>query len=593
MAKKTHSLKNNLVYFNILNKAMPGHFFFSVVLVIITTLEALLIPLLYKIVLDSLFSKGSIQELIIIVAAYFVLETVAVLYEKWYYDVRSKQVEIAVEAYIRPGIFEKCLRIDYGKFDDPDFYNTYIKGVGDIGNSIIKTYHSIISLIQNILSALALGTLIVTMDFSLIFVAIAESIIVSFIMVKSGKLTYQLNTGKVEHTRRMSYVSSLFVDKQAIRDLKVTGMKRQLTKIFNDSVEGVRDLNKRMTPKIFKIGVLTDVTRNILFCVVVASVSISIYLGRISIGGFSAMINAFMNLEFKVRQLFSSVPNLISNGLYIDNYIKFMACDEHADARRTKTDACAVGIEIRDLWFKYNETDDFVLKGLDMSIPTNANVAIVGLNGAGKSTLVKLLAGLYSPTRGDILMNVAERSDAVNGDISVFFQDPVIYATTISGNVVMDEVDDGPATQQKVREALALAGLDETVAGLPQRERNSVTKQFDSEGVVFSKGQEQKLALSRVMYSDKRILILDEPTNHMDIQSETKFNRMMFETLRDKTVITISHRLASIINADIIYLISDGKVVQQGKHKDLIRQQGLYTALYSVEASEPEEDVAC
>jgi ATP-binding cassette subfamily B protein len=228
------------------------------------------------------------------------------------------------------------------------------------------------------------------------------------------------------------------------------------------------------------------------------------------------------------------------------------------------------------------------LENIDLKIRQGEKLAIVGLNGAGKTTLIKLLLKFYEHEEGKILYNDQEYrglvEKALRRQFSIVFQDFQIYALSITENVLMRKAEND-ADLELVWKALEKVGLKEQVKALPKGLETMVTKEFDDEGVVFSGGDRQKLAIARVFASDAAVYILDEPTSSLDPYAEKAINDLIITNAGNKTIIIIAHRLSTVVDVDQIILIEHGKIIEEGNHLELLAQKGRYNELFTTQAS--------
>ena len=239
-------------------------------------------------------------------------------------------------------------------------------------------------------------------------------------------------------------------------------------------------------------------------------------------------------------------------------------------------------IRFEEVSFAYGDGPP-VLHDIHVRLGPGEVVAVVGRNGAGKTTLVKLLAGLHAPTTGTVRLPVPEA--AWRGQVAVLFQDFVRYPMTLAENVMLgasDQPDPGG-----VRRALRLAVADDLVETLPYGLDTVLSKEFDR-GVDLSGGQWQKVALARAVYAaqhGRRLLIMDEPTAHLDASVEAEFHDRVVRALSGVTIVMISHRLSTVRSADRIVLLEDGRIVEEGGHAELLAAAGPYATMFTLQAS--------
>ncbi|WP_235017685.1 ABC transporter ATP-binding protein [Thermomonospora echinospora] len=255
------------------------------------------------------------------------------------------------------------------------------------------------------------------------------------------------------------------------------------------------------------------------------------------------------------------------------------------------------GLELRDVWFRYDDDHPWVLRGVNLTIPYGKSVALIGLNGAGKSTIVKLLCRLYDPQRGSVHWDGTDlrelRIEDLRRRISTVFQDYMAYDLTAAENIAIGDIDalDEP---ERLRAAARWAGIDDTLAGLPHGYDTLLSRFFtvgpdeDPEyGVLLSGGQWQRLALARaILRTDTSdLLILDEPSSGLDPDAEHTVHEKLRAHRHGRTSLLISHRLNTIRGADHIIVLAEGRVVEQGSHDRLMKLDGEYARLFTRQAS--------
>jgi ATP-binding cassette subfamily B protein len=251
-------------------------------------------------------------------------------------------------------------------------------------------------------------------------------------------------------------------------------------------------------------------------------------------------------------------------------------------------------IELRDVWFRYTANGPWVLQGLNLTIPCGAVVGLVGINGAGKSTLVKLLCRFYEIERGQILWDGVDIRDidsrALRRRIGATFQDFMMYELTASENIGIGDtalLDD----RQRIRAAAASAGVHDALERLPRGYDTLLSRSLDyeddagSEGSALSGGQWQRVALARsLVRDDVDLLILDEPSSGLDPMAEARIHHVVMRHARGRARLLIAHRLSALREADVIVVLRDGRIVEQGTHDQLMECAGDYARMFTVQA---------
>ncbi|MEU2608432.1 ABC transporter ATP-binding protein [Streptomyces albus] len=247
-----------------------------------------------------------------------------------------------------------------------------------------------------------------------------------------------------------------------------------------------------------------------------------------------------------------------------------------------------VTIECRDVGFRYPGSDRWVLRHLDLVIPAGASTAVVGVNGAGKTTLVKLLSGLYEPTEGRVLVNGVDLRDVGHRQwqphCAALFQDWLRWGLSLRENVLLGAVDapEDPAAFDRV---VTGAGLAEVAARLPDGWDTVLGREFG--GSDLSGGQWQRVGLARALWAlhaGAGVLILDEPTSALDVHGEAGLYDTLLTAAAGRTIVLVSHRFSTVRRADHIVVLADGAIVETGDHRQLMRREGTYARMFSVQA---------
>lgn len=251
-----------------------------------------------------------------------------------------------------------------------------------------------------------------------------------------------------------------------------------------------------------------------------------------------------------------------------------------------------VGIRIEGLNFSYENTGKLIFRNLNLVIHPGEKLALVGANGAGKTTLIQLMCGLFRTQKGEIFLGnrpVSEMSRQEQYDFfSVVFQEPAIFPLTVAENIALcrrEEIED-----VRVRRCLEQTGLWKQISAHEKGLDAPMTRLYHDDGIVLSGGQQQMFLLARALYKDAPVLILDEPTAAMDALAEQQIYKTFFRLSKGKTVIFISHRLASTRFCDRILLMEQGKITEEGSHEELIRQKGQYARIFAAQSSFYQEE---
>jgi ATP-binding cassette subfamily B protein len=243
-----------------------------------------------------------------------------------------------------------------------------------------------------------------------------------------------------------------------------------------------------------------------------------------------------------------------------------------------------VGLELQGVCFRYGCRSN-VLEDVSLRIPAGRTVALLGESGSGKSTVLKLLMGFYEPTAGRVLIGRSDMRDfdleSLRGRIGLVSQDPLILSGTIRDNITLGQPG---ATADEVTQAAHAAGLEDFIRGLPERWDTVIGER----GANLSGGQRQRLAIARALLRKPEILIFDEATSHLDTATERAIQQSLKTVLAGKTVVLVAHRLSTVKDADLIYVLHQGRVVEEGNHRQLLAREGWYWNLWRAQSGEEE-----
>ncbi|WP_406242698.1 ABC transporter ATP-binding protein [Tissierella carlieri] len=302
---------------------------------------------------------------------------------------------------------------------------------------------------------------------------------------------------------------------------------------------------------------------------------------------FIVGINSYKQLKNSITQLLSVYTEIYKNDLYIKDYLNFM----NNNINIVKSGDIALGvddiecIEFKSVSFTYMNSKNSALRNINLTIKKNQKIAIVGENGAGKTTIIKLLLRLYDPDEGNIYINNIDIRDysinSLRNAITVLFQDYSIYAFSIRDNIALNK----NLSDYDINEYLEKVGLLDKINNLPFKLDTPITSQLMENGVEFSGGERQRLAIARSYARKSNILILDEPTSNLDPYIESKLYDDLLKDENEATMIIISHRMTFTYKMSRIICMSKGEIIAEGTHEDLINKNEYYRKLYNLNFS--------
>lgn len=502
-----------------------------------------------------------------------------------------KNAEIKVNRVFTKLLFEKSASIDLGCYDDRKYYSDLVAANNESNQRAWNTYRNFVNLIENLLVLLSLFYIISSLDFVVFVLAVVINVLSFMNQLRLNKINGEIYNKTMPCNKEIDYANRVFFLKQNAKDIKMTNIGNVLLDTLNSSSKRLSDINAAYGAKKAIVCFGDNLMKKILgdFVTLFYLAYMVLVKCAYTFDVMTALWNAYGTIKGNMNNFVNSIKELHNNSMYIERLIRFLEIENTivSDKGLKNNADTPVTIEFADVSFSYDGTHK-ILDGLKLKIKANEKVAIVGSNGAGKSTLVKLLLRLYDPDSGKILVNGIDIRDYEvefyrKNICSILVQDFHLFALTLYENVKMDIVDK-EAEGADLDKALNMAGLRDVAERLPDKGDSDYSREFNSDGVVFSGGQKQKLALARVLLSNKRMAILDEPSSALDPKAESEFNELVFHMLPERTIVIISHRLSTTKMADRIILIQNGKVAEDGSHNELMKNNGIYAKMFETQS---------
>ena len=454
-------------------------------------------------------------------------------------------------------------------------------------NSGFELLGSVIMLIPLAMqvSGSAAGKVAAALLFNIGLAVVGASVYAKWYQKKESAAMNQMT--QAEKNSRFWYMDeggSGAIGAQSLKDIFMYRAKKMIQKTIDTEREGVRK-NVFTIARINSAGGLgTGMIQGILLCVSYYCVLALAIAGTITVGMVlryaQAIFQACMSVSASIRlagEFRTDVGRIASTLEYLN-----------LEAEKTKGDSFTEMtkgvIEFRNVSFRYPGTKELVLDHVSLKIEPSEKIAVVGKNGSGKTTLVKLLCRLYEPEEGEILWNGKNIREYDLKEwqkiFAIVFQDYSLLSLTLGQNVAASVQYEA----ERAKEVLQLAGFGERLNKLKKGLETVVYPEYEQDGVSFSGGEEQKIAIARAIYKGGQICILDEPTAALDPVSESRVYESFDEIVKGKTAVYISHRLSSCKFSDRIFVLDNGKIAESGTHEALLSQNGLYAQLWQAQA---------
>ncbi|MBE1589611.1 ABC transporter ATP-binding protein [Nonomuraea angiospora] len=485
------------------------------------------------------------------------------------------------------------------RFENPVFLDELRMAAQATGNAMGPITSGLFDLGRNVIALAGLLTALAVLSPLMAGLVALAALPVLAARMSLEKRRIKMIAGQSAAARRQIFYSSLITDVEAAKEVRLFGLgdflKRRVLGELAVLQAGERRLDRREALTQSALAALSAAVSG-------AGLLWAVYSaldGRLTLGDVTAFAAAVAGTQAALTATVDNAANARQALLLFAHHERVMSLpgDLPTPAGPERLPALRRGIELRDVWFRYDESHPWVLRGVNLTIPHGASVALVGLNGAGKSTLIKLLCRFYDPTRGAILWDGIDIRDVPPAELrarmGVLFQDYMSYDLTAAENIGVGEVE-AMSDRARLRAAAELAGAHETVQALPRGYDTMLSRVFfgpeddddPQAGVTLSGGQWQRLALARALVRERRdLLILDEPSSGLDAQAEYEVHRRLREHRAGNTSLLVSHRLGAVRDADLIVVLGEGRIIERGAHDELIALGGRYAHLFATQAS--------
>jgi ATP-binding cassette subfamily B protein/ATP-binding cassette subfamily C protein len=497
----------------------------------------------------------------------------------------SQILQYKIETAVTDKMYEHFLRLDFWQYDDKETADTYDKAQ-HFARFFPYLFQRFASILTDIISLFSGLIALIFVSWWLALIVLAAVVPGLLIQVRLSRLQMKHWNTNVETRRSINIIEWDLFKPHHMAELRLYNMARHLLNLRGT----LRDADQKERINFERSFILKRLGANALESA--AEVTALIWT-VIQISQQRMPIGQFVFVQQIVSRVLSAASGLTSTLNTIDEdltnlteYQKFIDMPE-ADAEVVHSKPLQSALTMQHISFSYPKSDALVLDDVSMTIKPGKHVAIVGENGAGKSTLIKIMTGLYTPTKGVVMIDDLPLEEYGTGSwhkqLAVLRQEYMTFGfASAKDNVYYGNID-RPFDQERFDTALDGAEAREFLEKLPNGVDNYVDTWMEDEkgrqGVELSGGQWQRLALARNFYRDSPIIILDEPTSAIDALAEARIFKFLFSS-KDKTVITISHRLSTVRKADQIYMMENGKVVEQGTYKELVARKGAFYTMF-------------
>ncbi len=578
----------NLLYMTgVMFKLCPGLVLGEIFFHILCTLPGRLVSVIgLKFVIDEVSTGGNPQRIIFGICLIIALLVGGDILNALFFELFAHREREKLDIGLQSMLYKKAAAIDLSKYDNPEYYSDFILAVENSSDSIRYLIPMIKGVIEEVLSFILIGTLVFTIDPVALLIVVVSTVIFIPVGKYTGDLMIERREKITEAHRVGDYFARIFYLQDYAGELRTSGIYPLLKKRFNTASDEVVDIQKKYAKKTNGLFFLQGTSINVIGFMLI----LTLYIGyktlvtkEMSAGDFVATFNGAVQIGSGILYLtVGCVRNFNEHSKIIEKYRQFLKVENDVtDGPHIARCGEPEKISVENITFSYEGNPKNSLDGISFEINPYEKVALVGYNGAGKTTLTNLLLRLYDVKSGSIKIggaDIREETVASHRDrFAAVFQDFQIFSASVGENVALSTDYDS----QRVWSALKKAGFQKE---LPNGLETVILREFDDDGLMLSGGEQQKIAIARAFYKECPYIILDEPSANLDPVSEYELNHAMMTGAENKTVIFISHRLSTTRNADRIFMMENGKIIESGSHEELMALEGKYAQMFTLQA---------
>lgn len=564
---------------------MMGILFITFLIGLIIPLNTIIWSEFVNVIIEA-EQSGQIRNVVIVLTitwGMWILQTILNKVNRYLKDMQSDYLNCS----ITDKVFSKLDKLKMEEFDKPDIYNKLNKINAEALGRSVSIMNNTVILIQNIVTFCGAAGILLAYNPILLLLLCIVFIPILTIDIKISSALYSIYNSRLEKLRFISGLKNMMLKYENIKEIKIYNLTSTLVnRIVNAYSQYLRE-DKEIRKRNTKQQIVSEGGEYIAKFVFAIYIVVDCLKKKKEIGSIILYINAVDILMQNIAEIEYTFSELFNDNLYMEDIFEYLDYVESSDDQSGSEEVIEINnIELKHVYFRYPNSDYYILEDVNLFINTEKTYLIAGLNGAGKTTLIKLLCGLYRPTQGTILVNGKDICECnikqYQKRLGVVFQDFIHYPMTVEENIKIGDIENFD-DDIKMKDVATSINIDSFIKKLPYKYKTQLQNEWD-DGVELSIGQWQKIAIARGLFSDADIMILDEPTASLDSISEDEILKSIEKILSKKSCIIISHRYSTAKMVDEIIVVDQKRIVEQGHFDDLIDKQGLFYQLFSLQA---------
>jgi len=539
-------------------------------------------------VINAIETEAPFEQIMLFIGICFVVCGSIAVYQSFLNSTVIPFTDNKIYRTLYKRLYAKARNVELRCFEDAEFYNRYTMALENSAAKMTSSVNMLFEVLFGAVAALASFWSMFTIDpWSVLFVI--SPIIGNFVF---GALMNKIWGGRyvdtVKNNRIAEYVNRVMHLAEYAKEIRYSSIHQLMMKRYNDAMDG----NVKVADKYAKKAIVYNWAQNVTtFALVFEGIMIysayrTIVSQTMGLAELAIMFSAMNTSSWMLFCMFNNITEAMKNGQFLEYFRTFMEYKEKIPEDQDGVMPEKIrSIEFKNVCFEYKENEP-VINNLSFKIEGNKVCALVGHNGAGKSTIIKLLFRLYDPTSGEILVNGINIKEynlkAYRKQFSAAFQDYKVMAMSVKDNVLMGEKFDNP--DETAERALKCAGVWDKISSLSNGMNTIMTKEFDNDGAVLSGGEQQKIVVARAFAQQASVKVFDEPSSALDPIAEYDLYKGIMDESKGHITLFISHRLSSVKDADEVFMLENGTVIEQGTHRQLMDMDGKYCEMFTKQA---------
>ena len=555
------------------------------------TVEFLSEGYLLRMIVNGIEGGRSVESIVLFVVILATVSLTSFTALSWFWNVISPIEQRKVGAHIEKMLFSKAAKVELACYEDPVFYDKYVRAMDEAYNRMLKVMYTLDDLIARFIALFANSLLLFVIDPVLILFGLFPLVLGVFRRLENIA-SHDLESEKKQVNRRAEYVKRTFYLGEYAKEMRSGGMYGNMLRDLRATFEEYKKITKKYGLKkaiygyVQRFGLEVVTILGATLYSVWSTMVIGSENGGMSVGDCIVVIGSIGTISYCLNNLVQNFAEFGEHALFLEDVRYFLDYEIKLVGKDKMAPTESVELEVRGLSFRYGNSEKDTLHDVSFTLHKGERIALVGSNGSGKTTLVKLLLRLYDASEGEILMdgvNVKEYDlESYRDCFGTVFQDFKMFSLSVKDNVLLRPSVEGDG--QRVRDALVESGAYGRVERMEKGIDTILTREFDDKGENLSGGEQQKLSLARVFADRTPFVLLDEPSSALDPIAEYKMFENMMRATEGRSVIFISHRLSSAVLADRVLLMDGGTVAECGTHSELLAKNGIYADMFRRQA---------